>query len=367
MKMIEFKGKSKNVIIGEGKPIAVNINLGVSSENTEDMEVEKKKIYRISQLDNLPDLMMDLSLTNSNGYLYEYIKEYIGCPIGIIPHYYCLNETNVIDKKKLIYEMERAASNGVSWFVIHLTPTKERILKALNTRKIPFSSRSATIIIKDMIMQDRVRSVYWDVIDDIVEICKKYKVNISLGSAFRAAITNEALDDVHCDELLAYRDIIKIFHNEGISVFTEGIGHCDINKIDKFINITNKTDVPIMPLGPLFRNLFNRDDDISNAIAFYLSISKGAKFKIINSITSEEHSGGIPSIDNIVKGYNVARSCADMCNEYLNLKASRNGKSVCTIIGENYKGCNRCDQSCPTKFVIENKNILFEWLNKDDR
>ncbi|NFG61077.1 MULTISPECIES: phosphomethylpyrimidine synthase ThiC [unclassified Clostridium] len=363
MRDVEFKGKNKNTLIGQDRPIAVNVNVGVSSDIKEYMDIEKQKINKILELDNLPDLMMDLSLTNANGYLYEYIEEKIGCPVGIIPHYYCINETNEIDNKRLIYEMERAAFSGVSWFVIHLTPTKERILKAITSRRIPFSSRSATIIIKDMIKKNRDRSIYWDVLDDVIRICKQYKVNISLGSAFRAAIIDEALDEVHCDELMEYRNILKIFKNEGINVFTEGIGHCDIKNIDKFIDITNKTDVPIMPLGPLFRNLFNSDDDISNAVGFYLSIIKGANFKIINSITPEEHSGGIPNIDSIIRGYNVARSCADMCNEYMNVKSSRSGKSMCTIIDENYKGCNRCEQSCPTKFVQENKELILKWLN----
>lgn len=363
MKTIEFKGKRKSVLIGENNPIAVNVNVGITSSNENDMEMEKRKIDKILQLGTQPDLIMDLSLNKTNGYLYDYLKETIGCPIGIIPHYYCISDTNVIDKKKLIYEMERAAFSGVSWFVIHLTPTKERVLKAMNTRKIPFSSRSAIITIKDMMAQERNQSIYWEIIDDIIEICKKYKINISLGSAFRAAVTEEALDEVHCEELRAYRDIVKIFNNQGISVFTEGIGHCDINKIDEFISITNETDVPIMPLGPLFRNLFNNDDDIANAIGFYLSIVKGAKFRIINSITSEEHSGGIPSLDSIINGYKVARSCADMCNEYLNLKPSKKGKSICIKIEDNM-GCSRCDEICPTKFAIENRKKIFEWLNQ---
>ncbi|MFW2502807.1 phosphomethylpyrimidine synthase ThiC [Clostridium diolis] len=364
MKNLEFRGNRNNIFIGDNHPIAVNLNVGITSDSTSDFENEKKKIDKISKLNTVPNLMMDLSLSNTNGYIYEYIKESIGCPIGIIPHYFCTNDNYIIDRSKLIYEMERAASLGVAWFVIHLTPTKDRVMKAMRTRKIPFSSRSATIIIKDMIARNENQSIYWDVMDDIIRICKRYNVNISLGSAFRAAVIGEALDDVHCDELFAYKDIIKIFQDENIGVFTEGIGHCSIKKIDKFIEITKDTDVPIMPLGPLMRDIFNRDDNIVNAIGFYLSVVKGANFKIINSITAEEHSGGIPNIDSVLEGYRSARCCADMCNEYLKIPGLRKGESICTNIEKNFKGCSRCDEACPTKFSIENKQRIFEWINQ---
>lgn len=364
MKTLEFRGNKNNVFIGDNHPIAVNLNVGITSDSVSGFENERRKIDKIAQLNRRPNLMMDLSLCKSNGYIYEYINKSVGCPIGIIPHYFCTSDNYVIDRSKLIYEMERAASLGVAWFVIHLTPTKGRVLSAMKTRKIPFSSRSATIIIKDMIACDKNQSIYWEIMDDVIRICKKYNTNISLGSAFRAATTGEALDDVHCGELIAYKDIIKIFQHENIGVFTEGIGHCSIEKLNKFIEITKNTDVPIMPLGPLMRDLFNKDDNIANVIGFYLSILKGAKFKIINSITAEEHSGGIPSLDSVLEGFRSARSCADMCNEYLKISGLIKGESLCTSIGENFKGCSRCDEACPTKFSIENKERILQWINQ---
>lgn len=365
MSNVTLRGSKTTVNVGEGYPVAVNVNVGVSTNNICNFETELEKVKVLSELSEKPDLMMDLSLDNSQGYLYDYIREQIGCPIGFIPHYLCLNDKGIIDRGKLKEEMIRAATKGVSWFVVHLTPNIERVYKAIKTRDIPFSSRSAVVIIKDMINRNASRSIYWDILNDVIDIAKKYSIVISLGAAFRPAVTKNTLDEVHTDELLEYARLIKIFRGEGIKVMVEGVGHCLPNKLNSLVSIINQLDVPFMPLGPLFTDAFSKDDHIVNSIGFYSGVLEGGNFSIINSITPAEHSGGIPNIEDILIGYKTARACSNLCNDFLGLSSKRLNMNRCSVVDGNSIGCNRCESICPTKFYISEKEKIERWIQKD--
>ncbi len=365
MSYVTLRGSRSIVNVGRGFPVAVNVNIGVGANNICTFETELEKVRVLSNLSEKPDLMMDLSLDNSQGYLYDYIREQIGCPIGFIPHYVCLNDRGTIDRGKLKEEMIRAATSGVSWFVIHLTPSLERVNKAIKTRDIPFSSRSAVVIIKDMINRNASRSIYWDVLDDVIDIAKKYSIVISLGAAFRPAVTKNTLDEVHTEELMEYAKLIKIFNNEGIKVMVEGVGHCCPNKLNSLVSIVNELDVPFMPLGPLFTDTFSEDDHIVNSIGFYSAVLGGGNFSIINSITPSEHSGGIPDIEDILIGYKAARACSNLCNDFLGLNSKGLNINRCSVIDGDFIGCNRCESICPTKFYIDEKEKIKRWIQMD--
>lgn len=362
MKEIILKGKSKNITIGYPNPIAVNVNVGVSSDSLSDFNEEKTKINYLLEEDILPDLMMDLSLNVKNGYLYDNIIKEIGCPVGYIPHYTSRRNNGVIDKISLLDEVTRAAESGISWFVLHLTPSPRLVALALK-RKHPFASRSAIIEIEDMILSNRKKSIYWELLDDIISICIKHSISISLGAAFRPGIMDDALDEVHLAELYEYSEFINFLESKGVNCFIEGIGHCNITKIKDFNSVIKEIDRPFMPLGPLFSDNFNNDDHIINAISFYTGIILGGRYSIINSITPVEHSGGIPNTEEVIVGYRTARCCARMCNEFLGIKNEHEINNFC--LNDNYLNCSRCEEICPNKFTANYKRQIKEWMNSN--
>jgi phosphomethylpyrimidine synthase len=354
-----LNGLKTDIDIGTNKPIVVNTSIGITQYSKKSFNLEIKKIQALSHLLQPPDIMMDLSLGGKNIYLYDYIHEIIGCPVGIIPIYKGIQKNGGISKSKLIDEMERAASANISWFTVHLTPNKELVRKALH-RNIPFSSRSAIICINDMIVNNRDRSIYWEILDDIIKITKKNNIAISLGSAFRSADTESSLDETHLAEYDELVKIIEIFKKNNVKVMMEGIGHCSFKNFHVLISLLEKIDIPFMPLGPLFSNLFDNDDNIINAIGFFYSMTKSKNFKIINSITSKEHDGGILTVDEVVMGYKAARACARLCNEYLGY-SSESGNNRC--LNRTKCGCARCAMFCPTRYYIENKDRIKKWIN----
>jgi phosphomethylpyrimidine synthase len=354
-----LRGHKTTVGIGKGQPVIVNTNIGVTTYSKENFETEITKIRLLSNLPEPPDVMMDLSL-EGNCYLYDYIHEIIGCPTGIIPIYKCIERNGNLSKSKLLDEMERAASSGVGWFTIHLTPNRNIIKKAI-TRKYPFSSRSAIICINDMIQNNREKSIYWEILDDIIKIVQKYHMAISLGAAFRSGSIEEAFDETHLEEYNEVKSIAEMFQEKQIDLMMEGVGHCTVKGIETLCTLLKDIDIPFMPLGPLFTNNFNNDDDIINAIGFFYGLIKCPQFNIINSITSSEHSGGIPTITEVINGYKTARASARMCNEYLGFGHTELNNNHC--LNMTNAGCSRCTKVCPTKYFIENKKRIEKWLN----
>ncbi len=365
MLSFKLKSKSKDVIIGYGNPVVVNVNIGVSSCNNSSYKSELEKIDTLCSLKSPPDLMMDLSLTNKAGYLYDDITKRFHGPIGFIPHYACKNRNGKLDEISLVDEVVRAVESGISWIVIHLTPCIEIVDLAIKTRKIPLASRSAVIVIEDMIKSNRKRSIYWNILDEIIGICVDNSVAISLGGAFRPAITNAAMDVVHIMELEKFHDIINILKEFNIKYLIEGIGHLKAKDIQKFNRIMNDFNCPVMPLGPLFADYFNKDDHFVNAMSFFAAVISGGNYSIINSLTPSEHSGGIPSINDILSGYQAARSCANLCNTFLGYNKPDN-ENLCTDLSDlNLLNCNRCLEVCPNKFIIQNIENIESWISSE--
>ena len=361
METVELKGKNQNVAIGYPNPVAVNVNLGSNSNDSIDYNKEKEKIYHLKRMDPSPHLMMDISLNNSNGYLYETIIKEIGCPVGFIPHYICRKTSGKIEKNALLDEIYRAAEHGIAWFVLHLTPNTYLVDLAIKKRKFPFASRSAIIEIEDMMLNNRNRSIYWEVFDEIINICKKYSIAISLGASFRPGITHYALDEVHLAELRQYSEISSILKSNGVKYFVEGIGHCNVRKIIEFNKIINNLDCPFMPLGPLFSDDFNNDDHIISAMSFYAGVVLGGKYSVINSITSVEHSGGIPTIEEMTIGFKMAISCAKLCNNFFGIEDNSRINNHCVnSLGLN---CSRCNEICPNNFYYKYKKQIQQWIS----
>lgn len=339
-----LRGRKKSKILSLDSKILVNVNIGCGNNPEKEINLEQKKIDVLAGLSTQPDLMMDLSIGRQKATLYEDISMNIGCPVGLVPVYRAYNG-KTIDRQILLEEMETAAMNGIAWFVLHLFPMHEHI-EILSRTRNGISSRGGGILIRDLETNGKAKNAYWDIFDDIIWIVKRYGIVISLGSAFRGGIADECLDKLHVAELkanLGFRDLLR---SEGIEVFMEGMGHSRFNMLNEAKDLINTCGLPCMPLGPMYADKFDRDDHIVNAISFFYSVSRGLNYRIINSITPSEHSGGIPSLDDVLIGYNTARSTARLCNRFLEFD-DETGTNFCIDSTEIGLICERCGNACP--------------------
>ena len=364
---IVLKGRHRTVALGKELLVKVNTSIGVGNRRSVNVELEKVKV--LSSVVYRPDTIMDLSIVRLQKPLYAYIIEEFGGPVGTLPHYICYRPRKGIDPKMLLEEIARQAEAGVGWMTLHLAVRKELCEKARKARDVPFASRGGGIVIDDMYINDRNESILSLYFDEILTILGKNRMALSIGTTFRPATTIDALDEVHREEISIQGEYIKEARNKGVQVMLEGIGHCGLAKIKEYIQIVkSKYDVPIMPLGPLPTDAAVGNDHVASAIgAAFMSFLGGAD--MINSVTREEHTGGIPSCGSIIEGLKAARIAAHCVNiaKFPQLDALDRGTSnrraknyTCVVEGglftESVKmrygmGCQRCGNKCPLRII----------------
>lgn len=361
-----LRGKRKLVAVGDGLLVKVNTSIGISSLSNLDTELEK--IFKLSSLGYRPDILMDLSTVRTEKPLYSFAIEIFGSPIGTLPHYLCFTPQKGIDLKLLMEEIEKQAESGVSFMTLHLTPRKYLYEKAKATRLTPITSRGGGIVIKDMYLNNREESILSLHFDDILHILKKHNVALSIGTTFRPSTTVDALDEVQLEEMKIQGEYISAAQHFGVEVMMEGMGHAPLNKIEEYVRlIKNSYSVPVMPLGPITTDAAVGEDHISSAIgASFMAYLGGAD--IINSVTREEHTGGVPTIESVLEGLKAARIAAhsvnitrfpDLDNLDRSIAETRARSYTCVVDGglftESTKqrlsmGCSRCGNLCPLVF-----------------
>lgn len=348
--IVLFRGEKTNVLAG--KPLAPRINTSIGISNIDSYRSEVEKIKGIGEFQEGPDIMMDLSIVESHVPLYKIIQGEIGCPVGTIPYYTCFDEEKGIDDKRLIEKIENLAADGISFMTMHFTGSNE-LLQASKHRRIPVISRGGSLILRDMIINDRKENILLSLMEDIIKIIKKYEVVLSIGTTFRPSSIFDALDDVQWEELKLQKGIAKYLMNNGVKVIMEGVGHLNLKQIESYTKkMRDGIYIPFMPLGPIPTDRAIGADNISNAIGATFMIYQGGA-DIINSVTKEEHTGGIPNINSIEDAIRSAKVVVKTIEELKFYEALSNEKMGTYVNCMNKKsetvGCSRCSFECPFK------------------
>ncbi|AYL37167.1 phosphomethylpyrimidine synthase ThiC [Streptomyces fungicidicus] len=364
--LVELRAGGDPVLVGPGSLVKVNTSIGCN--RAADLEAEVEKIREIARLGYQPDLMMDLSTVRLPAPLYRTASAELGLPVGTLPHYLCFKPRGGLDVPRLLDEIERQAEAGVAWMTLHLSPTREMYELARTTRQTATTARGGGIVVRDMLINNRVESVLAERFGDIAAILKRHGVALSLGTTFRPASTVDALDTVHVQELerqqLFYREARAL----GIPTMLEAVGHMRLGQIATFTRLLRGTlryPGPVMTLGPIPTDAAVGHDHIANALgAGMLAVEGGTN--VVNSVTREEHTGRVPTLDSILEGLRAARIAAHSANISLfpdldfpaeNRVAERRGANyTCVVEGGLFEksaqtrfamGCTRCGNECP--------------------
>lgn len=346
--VVFLKGKRFDTLAGKGLQLKINSSVGLSDESQ--FQNEADKISKIASFDFLPDIMMDLSIISVKNPIYQIVQEKIGCPVGTVPVYACFDSEKGIDKNKFLEEIERQAQNGVSFMTLHFTAIDDIYRKTMK-RNISVISRGGSLVLRDLYLNKRKQNFLLEYFDDICKILKKYSVVVSVGTTFRPSTLYDALDTIQLSEIRIQKDIIKSLRKRGISVMMEGVGHISLNALKKYVElIRDDFYVPFMPLGPIPTDRAIGWDHISAAIgASYMALLDGAD--IINAVTREEHTGGVPNTNSIYEAIKSAQVVVNSINDvrffeqYNKVQNSR--KTNCMGIIKEDIGCDRCKEECP--------------------
>jgi len=358
--------KSTPLLIGSDFLLKVVLDVGISAPSQ--LSDELKKVETIMALPYSPDLLFDHTSVVLDKPLWRHLIENTDVPIGVVPVFSAFDDKKGIDKNRLLETIEEMAAGGVTLMSLHPTATNELYSLAKNTRKIPVTSRGGSLLIKDNELNSRETNIIVENFADILKLFKKYNVTLSLGSVFRPARIDEALDEVHVAETKEHKQYINIAKANGVHVVMQGIGHISLSAISQYCDLIKDYNTPIMPLGPTPTDYCAGFDHVPAAIGATI-LAMQYNVGLINSVTRAEHIRGIPSIEDSIEGLMCAKTVAHMINlerfdTYRNMDKNisdnRATNKTCLINGGLFhistdekisEGCVRCDVQCPLSIL----------------
>ncbi|MBU3146135.1 phosphomethylpyrimidine synthase ThiC [Clostridium sp. CF012] len=309
--------------VGEGLKTKINVNLGISKD-CYDIDEEMKKVQL--SIDMKAEAIMDLS---SFGKTEEFRQRLIAdssAMVGTVPIYDALGfydkELQDITAKEFIDVVEKHAKDGVDFVTIHagLNIDTANVFKR-NKRITHIVSRGGSLLYAWMELNQK-ENPFYEYFDDILHICEKYDLTISLGDACRPGCINDATDACQIHELMVLGELTKRAWERNVQIIIEGPGHMAINEIQANVILAKKLchGAPFYILGPIVTDIAPGYDHITSAIGGALAASYGADF--LCYVTPAEHIR-LPNLDDVREGIIAAKIAAHAGDIGKNVTGSR--------------------------------------------
>ena len=298
--------------IGRKLKTKVNANIGNSSLSS-DICAELRKLEICLEFG--ADTVMDLSTDGDLDAIRSAIIEHSSVPIGTVPMYEILKEakevTNITNEL-ILQILEKQARQGVSYFTIHAGFLRE-FLPLVKKRKMGIVSRGGSLSASYMSKLNR-QNPFYEIFDQILEICAKYDVSLSLGDGLRPGCLYDATDEAQLSELKVLGELTLRAWQKDVQVMIEGPGHVPLNQIEYNMKIEQELchDAPFYVLGPLVSDIGAGYDHITSAIGGTMAAYHGAS--MLCYVTQKEHLG-LPNENDVREGivaHKIAAHAADV-------------------------------------------------------
>ncbi|WP_459862512.1 phosphomethylpyrimidine synthase ThiC [Campylobacter concisus] len=298
--------------IGRKLKTKVNANIGNSSLSS-DICTELRKLEICLKFG--ADTVMDLSTDGDLDAIRSAIIEHSSVPIGTVPMYEILKEAKEVTNitNELILEiLEKQAKQGVSYFTIHAGFLRE-FLPLVKKRKMGIVSRGGSLSASYMSKLKR-QNPFYEIFDEILEICAKHDVSLSLGDGLRPGCLYDATDEAQLSELKVLGELTLRAWEKDVQVMIEGPGHVPLNQIEYNMKIEQELcyDAPFYVLGPLVSDIGAGYDHITSAIGGTMAAYHGAS--MLCYVTQKEHLG-LPNENDVREGivaHKIAAHAADV-------------------------------------------------------
>ncbi|WP_288807009.1 phosphomethylpyrimidine synthase ThiC [uncultured Treponema sp.] len=288
----------------------INVNLGVSRDCT-DYNVEMQKV--MSAVDMGAEAIMDLS---SHGNTQPFrLKLTSECPamIGTVPVYdsviHYQRDLETLTARDFIDVVRLHAEDGVDFVTLHCGITKKTIEQIKqHKRKMNIVSRGGSLVFAWMSMTGN-ENPFYEYYDEILDICEKYDVTISLGDACRPGCLADATDVCQIEELVRLGELTKRAWAHNVQVMVEGPGHVPLDQIAANMKVqqTICMGAPFYVLGPLVTDIAPGYDHITSAIGGAVAALNGAAF--LCYVTPAEHLA-LPNVEDVKQGIIASRIAA---------------------------------------------------------
>jgi phosphomethylpyrimidine synthase len=301
------------VIVGTSYKTKVNANIGRSPvRSCNDEEVAKVAVA----LDAGADFLMDLSVGEGLDEVRRAILDACPVPVGTVPIYEALSrvggDSKALTEDLLLDVIRDQAEQGVDFMTLHAGLKREHVPLAIK-RLMGICSRGGAILAEWMQTFERENPLLtrWD---EIMEICRKHDVTVSLGDGLRPGCLADASDAAQFAELDALGELVKRCREAGVQVMVEGPGHVPFDQIQ--MNMERQQELcdkaPFYVLGPVVTDIAPGYDHISSAIGATAAATYGAS--LLCYVTPAEHLC-LPTSDDVRQGliaYRIAAHAGDV-------------------------------------------------------
>lgn len=310
--------RQKYYAIGDGCSVKINVNIGVSNVcGSFEEEIKKANLLNQFEVESCMDLSSGI---NADKFRKILLNEY-QFVVGMVPVYDIalkIDDWTKAEAKDFLEIIEQWAEEGMDFFTIHAGINKRVLEKIKNSSRImKMVSRGGAMIYNWMVKNGKENPLF-EYFDEIVKICKKHDVVISLGDGLRPGTIYDATDNLQIEELICLGELTQIALKEGVQVMIEGPGHMRANEIAANVTLQKKlcSGVPFYVLGPLTTDIAAGYDHISGAMGALIAAINGADF--LCYVTPAEHLR-LPTVDDVKEGivaFKIAAHSANISKGY---------------------------------------------------
>ena len=296
--------------IGSMLRTKINVNLGVSRD-CKDYDLEMQKVMHAVEMG--AESIMDLS---SHGNTQPFRQKLTAeCPaiIGTVPVYdsviHYQRDLATLTAKDFIDVIRLHAEDGVDFVTLHCGITRKTIDQIKkHKRKTNIVSRGGSLVFAWMSMTGE-ENPFYEYYDEILDICEKHDVTISLGDACRPGCLADATDVCQIEELVRLGELTKRAWDHNVQVMVEGPGHVPLDQIAANMKVqeTLCMGAPFYVLGPLVTDIAMGYDHITAAIGGSVAAMHGAAF--LCYVTPAEHLA-LPNVDDVKQGIIASKIAA---------------------------------------------------------
>lgn len=304
--------------VGSGLRTKVNVNLGISRD-CPDVDRELEKVRKA--IDMKAEAIMDLS---SFGKTEEFRKKLIAMStamIGTVPVYDAIGfydkDLKDISSDEFLDVVRKHAEDGVDFVTIHAGMNRETMeVFKRNSRITNVVSRGGSLMYAWMELNN-AENPYYERFDELLDICERYDLTLSLGDAMRPGCIDDATDASQIKELTTLGELTLRAWKRNVQVMIEGPGHMAIDEIRANVKLEKRLchNAPFYVLGPLVTDIAPGYDHITSAIGGAIAASEGVDF--LCYVTPAEHLR-LPNLDDMKEGIiatKIAAHAADIAKK----------------------------------------------------
>lgn len=169
-------------------------------------------------------------------------------------------------------------------------------------------SRGGSLVFAWMSMTGE-ENPFYEYYDEILNICEKYDVTISLGDACRPGCLADATDVCQIEELVRLGELTKRAWEHNVQVIVEGPGHVPLDQVAANMQVQQQIcmGAPFYVLGPLVTDIAPGYDHITAAIGGAVAAMSGAAF--LCYVTPAEHLA-LPNVEDTKQGIIASKIAA---------------------------------------------------------